>query len=322
MSERADGLPSPIFSGGAVLLVRELYIDLFGGLVPGFCFIVLFIPAFVIPFLYSFTSPTEAKLASIDWGLIGRYQVTILIVCVVLSFVIGHILFRFDPKTPDRWSIRWLTWGKKHCECVCPEDVVGKVRPGAYEYPYGNVSGYLKSRNFRHLLKYINWEFSDFDERLTNEADEAAIRRRLQRSKHLVNILKMRTKLKNPLLLFDVVKNEGHIRLMSSVFYLGFSMALISLAGLGFGAYANVLDRAQPYQYHLLGFRMPHPEAVALPALTLFVSGIAMLSVVNFLHYQRVREIVFVLEAAHLSGVDPTEVEIARGGADPQDARP
>jgi hypothetical protein len=126
-----------------------------------------------------------------------------------------------------------------------------------------------------HLAKRVPWQGN-------SETIE-------KRSKMFINILKIRLQHWNPRQCVEIVRNEAHIRMMSSVWYAARLLQQVSLVLL---VVAAVLCR----------WKEPALSEISLVVLTLFL-GVEWLrrAITTFLHYQRVREIVFVLESAHVA---------------------
>jgi hypothetical protein len=152
------------------------------------------------------------------------------------------------------------------------------------QFPYSHVKEYLQARGLNKLAENVPWRGSDEQETEKH------------RTKMFVNLLKIRLLHQSPNKCGEIIRNEAHIRMMSSVWYAAATMQ--ELCGL-----LAVLTMA----IWILGIRS-HQQSLALrsePASLLFflialilASGWLKLTIRRFFHYQRVREIVYVLETA------------------------
>lgn len=149
------------------------------------------------------------------------------------------------------------------------------------EFPYPCLKLYLQKRNMPNLANYICWGIYNLD----------------PRSKHFINLLKVRLEFNFPDSFSRIARNEAHIRLMSSMWYASSAIIVISFIGFIAGVSSNII----PIVFGALPNEWPsilvpaHPSALVLPVISA-VGAIAMKdSVEKYLHYMRIREIVFVL---------------------------
>jgi len=178
--------------------------------------------------------------------------------------------------------------------------------PGG-QFPYSHLYEYLTTRELHHLAAHVPWRGSD------KEIDA--------RSKMFINVLKIRLQFHNQKRCGEIVRNEAHVRMMSSMWFaakqlewvLGVLLVLMAAVSLLRGG--RILP---PY---------PAGETLLACLLLLFLIAAQWLcgSILKFLHYQRVREIVYVLETAHTAwragqkdmfeGLERKEPAAFRGGA-------
>ncbi len=173
------------------------------------------------------------------------------------------------------------------------------------EYPYLYLPDYLKKRGLDYLLVFINWKDNeDF------------------RSKTYINILKMRIMFHQPEKMGNIIRNEAHIRLASSAWYVANILIILSQLGFlffifGFFVYINplsfedfksidtligTLEQALP---HLISFKpWVYLNVFIGPGLVFFISKYSIRSIKKFFLYQRLREIVYVLETAYTAFVN------------------
>lgn len=210
---------------------------------------------------------------------------------LVMSYVIGQMLFRCDPKYPDFASIEARPEGEIKGSCV------GEFNEESAQFPYGLLQDFLRQRNFDHLIRYVTWSKEDFEKRTGDWK---------HRSKHLINKFKLSIKLHNPRIYFEISRNETHVRLMSSLWYLMRTVIVLASVGLSAGLlsiayYSDVLTRPAT-AWNRSGW-IVHGEAALYPAATLLLAIVLQKRIEKYFHYQRVREIVYVLEAWYL--IDP-----------------
>ena len=165
-----------------------------------------------------------------------------------------------------------------------------KERKIDLKFPYLNMKQYLLHRNLYHLASMIPWDAQNPD---------APGRR----TKSFINVLKIRLEFALPDKCGNITRNEAHIRLMSSVWYMTrlvqwlalVSIALILLVVLTICRYYASAHEHKWWEVSgpCLGW-----SALIIPAMW-YVRA----SVEKSLHYQRVREIIYVLETAYFATV-------------------
>lgn len=156
------------------------------------------------------------------------------------------------------------------------------------EYPYHHLHEYLIDKGFDHLCGMVSWRGKGG-------------RDITKRTKHFINLLKMNIAKASPSSYNIIAKNEAHIRLGSSVWYAAYYISYASLMGLSCGVAGSVL--AMVTKYHVV-----HVEFVVLPLLMLGLSIVVQSAIERSLHYQRCREIVFVLHVASLLFIKDRDV--------------
>jgi len=279
-----DFTPAPGRGETVVLLVQEMLIEVFGILIPGFCLIVLAAAALAAPVLDLGLELGSVAHAGVFRQFVLQNATVVLVSSLLFSFVVGHLLYRQDPKRPDQRSIvaQWRTISRDGC-------VRTRINSDD-EYPYGHLKEYLEERGFGDLAECVKWEGQDFD---VNAQQGGRAR---TRSKHFINTLKIEIKHRNSRLYFDILRNEAHIRLMSSVWYGARALIFIAVLGLVLGGVDNLIA-----VWRTGARTVPHFEAVLLPTMIAISAIACMRSIERFFHYQRVREIVYVLQAWRLT---------------------
>ena len=176
-----------------------MLIDVFGIVIPGFCLIVLALAGLVVP-LIDLGKELGGSLEHID-GMhalaVGKTN-TLLITLLFFSFVVGHLLYRQDPKRPDFRSIK-RCWNKiKESGCV------RSPQTDCWEYPYGHLEAYLKDRGFTELVETVTWPGEPFTKPPLERTEEEKSKVR-KRSKHFINRIKLSVKHANSRLLLPLL---------------------------------------------------------------------------------------------------------------------
>lgn len=305
---------------GKLSVLHDLYVDLLGSLVPGLLTVILGGTAILLtlsalhmalyqaPFLPTiFSGDIRQVLTGFHWEF-----ATILIVS---AYVIGAVFFRQDPKGPDAVSALhvWMSSKGKERTGLAVQSKVSKLskalflgdkdqdkspplvervhaylNPAMYmkklnldtQFPYLHLRCYLAARGLNHLIPLVPW--------CPRKEGTAGYR-----TKMFINILKIRLLSMLPDMSRDIIRNEAHVRLATSVWYA--SSALLYLAMLVLAILAAI---AVVFVRSDLGS-------------TLFVANIFAILLLLFcfamrhhlrkcIHYMRVREVIYVLETAHL----------------------
>jgi hypothetical protein len=253
-------------------------------------------------------------------GVLQGLELQLLALLLVGSYVVGHLFYRQDPKGPDQASSRriWkrsLKHFKRTLESTAKgaeggRDGVGPpvaqlsddevqermiqseafaIRPDDkgemdVQFPYLYLKEYLEHRKLDHLAALVPWR---------GEVGET----HHKRTKMFLNLLKIRLQYVAPERCAAIARNEAHVRLTSSVWYI--TRMLAQLAGIG------ILLALVPISFRLLGGIEPLAFELAAylmwNVLVLLGCLWAKVTIERFFHYQRVREIVYVLETAHFA---------------------
>jgi hypothetical protein len=271
-------------------------VEFLGILVPGVVFIFAFIPAVIYPtglFLSLFSDQPSALLkickAFVDlFRSPGFGNLTLLF---IFAYVVGHLFFRQDPKIPDQHSFKKVikTIGEEGPVRLCEKEKkynqkLNKPNDYNLEFPYRYLYEYLQDRGMYHLASLVPWR--------GNNPKTYRLR-----TKHFINTIKVRLEFLFPYQYFRILRNEAHIRLMSSMWYATRSLLFLSAFGslLGFLTIAiiNIKINSPNIAFSVYDF--------ILPILIFLCSFAVKNNIESFLHYQRIREIVFILEAAYFA---------------------
>jgi hypothetical protein len=152
------------------------------------------------------------------------------------------------------------------------------------EFPYPMMKEYLDKRKLIHLSEFVVWD----DKKST-------------RSKLYVNILKMRINILFPNHVKQLVRNEAHVRLASSTWHVCVSQRWFSWLVLCSFLVLSVLEYkfANPGRMTWLNLLKGYYSLALWPAIALLAAEYCRSKINMFFHYQRMREVVSVLENAY-----------------------
>jgi hypothetical protein len=309
-------------------IAREFFVDFLGGLLPGFFFMMVVSPlvawsSLIIWQAILLSSPSSPTRMLPQ--MIHSLRIEYIFPLLVLSYVTGCIFHRQDPKKPDfqssKYILRGMSCEERERHVIPPFTSSNRpdTRGGAWrwitilqslllkvpsvrkrheikeavekggQFPYSNLKGYLSKRGLDRLAAMIPWEPG-------NDIDH--------RTKMFINVLKIRLQCVAPGRCGEIIRTEAHVRMMSSLWYASRALRSVSMLIL------------IPCFVFLFAMRRPIPEhwwrLLTMPELRgLVVSNLAVIGGATFLqflirrffHYQRVREIVYVLETAQFVAI-------------------
>lgn len=304
--------------------VHEFLVDFLGALVPGILFLVAVSACLAPPvraFMISFSPKLEGrsfldlaqeflKAAS---NTPNTIWVGIFIFAVLVSYILGHLFYRRDPKEPNQRSFEFLLarapsgeklskyydlneaefkeksgrsrredWLRKNLACIKPDDC---------EFPYPYLAEYLIERDHKHLVDLVRWK------------DEKGFR-----SKTFINRLKIRLQFHHPDKCRQIIRNEAHVRLATSSWYVGRALWKFSLTGLIILFVALLISTARGFFQNFwepIDWIMPF---LVPPVVVLVFAKYCQTTIKKFIHYQRLREAFFVLELAYTAFRNSPEI--------------
>lgn len=319
MPESENHRPEDVTAQGldlAASLVRDLFVDFFGSLVPGFLFTMSTVPMMLwTGAVLLGKSPSYGPDRS---GLSEVPNSILFTLLIVVSYVVGHMFSRRDPKIPDQKSLAYIlrtNWDDLDRSVVQPKagdrekfkvesgksigtkirswfEVRRKARemaksPGG-QFPYSHLRIYLSKRGLDHLALHVPWD---------GDAEQIDTR-----SKLFINLLKIRIQYRSPRKCGDIVRNEAHVRMMSSVWFAAQLLQYVC-AVLMCVILASAYNRRQ--WSPVFSFSKDFPLSITMVIVTLLICvTVLRRAIIYFLHYQRVREIVYVVATAHASLLD------------------
>ena len=275
------------------LITEALLIDFLGGLVPGMLFILAILIALAIPTQalvgtlagqpHKSWSDTVLDYASNIKQTPSAFWISGFVTFALISFVVGHLFYRNDPKKPDQRSFKKLSKGKSAEDC---QKEFGCANEEDCQFPYVNYHAYLEARGLNHLLPLVAW---------CPQSGGTG-----KRSKTFINILKIRLRYYFPDKCSIIIWNEAHIRLAASGWYVANTLLVASMVGIAISLWALKLSldtgAAGGSILQLIG---RNASSFLAPVSVLSFSILAKSQIERFLHYQRLREVFFVLETTH-----------------------
>jgi hypothetical protein len=314
-SSRADeGRQSSAEKASFFSRFNDVYVDLLGSLLPGLFSVLLggFMLAFTFSTIYGMVF-ASTLLGQNAFGflkdLIHSLHLEISVVTLVLAYIVGSVFFRQDPKRPDENSAVYV-WMKSSPEErgglavqsereIPPETRVGfldrtlsALWPARYarkynldtQFPYLYMRCYLGARGLTHLTQYVPWCGGSLE--MTKGF----------RTKMFLNILKIRLQSMTPELCRDVVRNEAHVRLATSVWYSATWLFAVSC----FCQLCLAITLGMAPHRSATAFRDTYAPGVTA-AFVMALCFVMRSQLRKCIHYMRVREVVYVLEASHLA---------------------
>jgi len=274
------------------LSIWDFLVDLLGSLVPGILFISLALLSVIWPGLSLIRevqrgTPTSTQLLEQATRFAESFHLEMLAFFVVASYVAGHFLFRQDPKVPDGYSYRRASatfTEKEKSTWVVQKDPNDPKADVDVQFPYRYLNEYLEARDLNHLAKLIPWKGTDSS---THH----------KRTKSFINILKIRLMFYFPERCGQITRNEAHVRLMSSIWYASNALRRTAVAGVATGIVAGVLAA-----WNTNSLQVQFIVPTGFSAIIIVLAIWARRTIERFLHYQRVREVIFVLETAYNAG--------------------
>ncbi len=268
------------------LSLREFIVDVLGSLVPGIAFLFSIFPALVIPAIAvtnyiipenNLSFPNFQNSIPTEIGTILFLLFPTLLGFFVFAYIIGHLFYRQDPKKADEASFNRIPRTDHN------DGMVRKVMDGRcpVEFPYHFLKQYLVDRGITYLAAHVPWDGSEKSDGW-------------RRAKHFANALKIRINIAAPNSYAVLAKNEAHTRLSSSMWYVSKMLIYCSFCGLMILTIGILLARSLIHQN-----AAPFSAIFILPIVTLITSWYAKFAIEKALHYQREREILFILETAH-----------------------
>ncbi len=300
----------------------DLFIEFLGSLVPGFLFTFLAVIALVLPVMALYCSLSQSPEPSCEQiesfvDITARFRFETIFFGLVFSYVAGFCFFRQDPKLVDEksvWMNRKVLTEREHAAVWADKDIKDYSRVGQkkgmlkqffdslagskwvepwvrgiesffglsfkigkkidVQFPYKHIKEYLDHRGLKSLARLIDWGKGVNDN---------------HRTKAFINLLKVRSRFAFPEKCGHITRNEAHVRLMSSMWYMSRSLQLLAMIGLILAAYSVYQINSAKGIYFL---------ALLFPLIIFLGTLMLRHTIEKYFHYQRVREIIYVLATA------------------------
>lgn len=273
-------------------LLSDFYIEFLGSLVPGlFVLLLTFVVlGFSLFLLGRSLSPSNilSIISTTNYFGLGTYGV--MGILLVSSYIFGSLFYRQDPKIPDWKSAQRVYKSFPETErerlAVQPTSKVpenNKLNQSDAQFPYFFLYEYLTGRGLDHLAKWVPWQ---------GKVPSTW----KYRSKMFINLLKIRLQYLIPEKCKEIVRNEAHVRMATSMWYA--TNWLIQICLIGMAVFVITLFSAK-FVFDLIMFLNIAANLLVF-LFTLFIRT----QIENYIHYLRVREIVYVLETAHFASVN------------------
>lgn len=117
------------------------------------------------------------------------------------------------------------------------------------------------------------------------------------RTKHFINIIKVRLEFLFPYQYLRIQRNEAHVRLMSSMRYASRALIVASVVGTSIGLICMCVSIWNSQ----LTWPVAHFTSILLPTVVLVLAFLLKQHVESLVHYQRIREVVFIPEMAYFA---------------------
>jgi hypothetical protein len=212
---------------------------------------------------------------------------------MAVSYVFGLLFFRQDPKNPNKKSFNNLLEKLKQHEQYKREgkeylkNELACTKEEECEFPFPYLKNYLEQRGLNHLTCFAKW------------SENTKLR-----SKVYINILKVRLRFYFPEKCNVLIRNEAHVRLASSSWYVSKLLQKCCIAGLfmiiaSFLIYIIRYGNVQKFIPLVWNAFSACLIPFFPPLLLLLATIYAIHKIEDFLHYQRLREIIYVLETSY-----------------------
>ena len=88
-----------------VKLLNELMVDIIGAVIPGFLFIIVIFLSIVLPCVIYIETASNDVINFFSLFRSSGFWWVLFLVCIIFSYVIGHIFYRADISLPDKLDV-------------------------------------------------------------------------------------------------------------------------------------------------------------------------------------------------------------------------
>lgn len=289
----------------------EFSVDLLGGLVPGIIFVVCSIFAIVPSLIVLISSLSSAS--NVIWdtyqaqspiyvtfedffakinGTPNVLWIGAFVIFLIFSYVLGHLFYRRDPKKPTIASFKLLLRKSPNQKTSFLKSNFACTRLEECQFPFPYLTKYLEHRGHHHLVPLVKWKDNTL------------------RSKTHINAMKLRLRFHWPEAFRVIIRNEAHVRLATSAWYMARAVIWISSGCfviivtswilailLGGNSVDEKTELIELVRANLKWLLVP----LLFPILTVFLAYFVKIFTEKFMYYQRLREVFFVLELAYVA---------------------
>jgi len=206
-------------------------------------------------------------------------------IMVTLAYVVGHLFYRRDPEKPDQRSFKiqskkpeFPTKGikdrvvKLREELACSEEKEVKL-------PYPNGKENIGRGGLCHICSLI----------LSKDSDH-----RHYRNKNFINLSKLHIKYHLPQKYCTIIRNEAHIQLTSSLWYVSHTLRVFCIIGIALVLITVPIMHGFKFDKSYIAY-----TSFIIPQIfVLLASEYMRTRIETFIHDQRLSEVIFILETA------------------------
>ena len=296
--------------------IKEFFVEFLGGLVPGVAFLFAIFPAFVIPMfsimLTFFPFPEIQKLLCalsdkvvaqgnpllISINIIIFLLIPAMIVFFCFAYIIGHLASRQSYKIVDDASLHWISrhYGKSSkAQPDISHAIIGNLNSSPIEWPY-HIKEYLNKRGVQYLANIVPPDESGF----------------IKRSKLYMNALKLRIHMVSSEGSAILARSEAHSRLTGAMWFISKILIIASTISLIISFASGLFSI-----FYLKGSSIAYKESgivyligsnslnyiwvfgILCPVFILVLNFLMRKGILRSFHFQRQREVFYILEVAY-----------------------
>ena len=276
--------------------IRGYYYDFIPLIIPGNIFLVFGLAGFVFPIMSELSGLKEfvpSSMFHFDNDVKMELSTIILLTIpfigfwLILTYIIGFMFYRQEPRAVDEVSYRYMGEKLKGKGAVRPHRTndgdLEDLKSIKVEFPYRDLKEFFSDRGLSYLSQRIPWDYDH----------------QSMRSKHFANALKIRIKLEDPSAYDIIAKNESDVRTASSLWFALRLVLILTLIGM-FVSFWPIVIYLLPLTISPGAVKFVPNIYLIFGQFIIIIGSMAALHAImaNF-HYQRQREISFIMETAH-----------------------
>jgi hypothetical protein len=241
------------------------------------CFVSGVIPISLIKFGGNFFNAIKTTPNTIWLPVFG--------ILVTLAYVVGHLFYRRDPEKPDQRSFKIQSKKsefpteaikvrvvKLREELACSEEKEVKL-------PYPNGKEDIGRGGLCHICSLI----------LSKDSDHSHYR-----NKNFIDLSKLHIKYHFPQKYRTIIRNEAHIQLTSSLWYVSHTLRIFGIMGLVSVLIAVLIMHGFKFDKSYIAY-----TSFIIPQIFVLLTAETMRTrIEKFIHDQRLSEVIFILETS------------------------